>query len=77
VAIHSRKCPAVKQLERFEKQTYFAKGINAGGDDVERTTWSGHLSTDSSRLANLAKVSLDWVLRRVDEFSHCNLVKCA
>jgi len=28
-----KKCPAVKQLDRFEHQLYYRKGINAGSDD--------------------------------------------
>lgn len=30
---HMKKCPAVKQLDRFEHQLYHKKGINAGSDD--------------------------------------------
>ena len=33
VASHIKKCPAVKQLDRFEHQLYHSKGINAGSDD--------------------------------------------
>lgn len=33
VEIHMKKCPAVKQLDRFEHQSYHRKGINAGSDD--------------------------------------------
>jgi hypothetical protein len=28
-----KKCPAVKQLDRFEHLLYHSKGINAGSDD--------------------------------------------
>ncbi|CAM6018850.1 unnamed protein product [Sphagnum balticum] len=65
VAIHSRKCPAVKQLERFEKQTYFAKGINAGGDDSQNK----FLSPGSKRAAVSAMSTADFqdLLRRIEK----------
>ena len=30
VANHVRKCPALRQLSRFENQAYYCKAINAG-----------------------------------------------
>ncbi|CAK9869504.1 unnamed protein product [Sphagnum jensenii] len=75
VAIHSRKCPAVKQLERFEKQTYFAKGINAGetikefGASESVQSQNKFLSPGLKRAAVSAMSTADFqdLLRRIEK----------
>lgn len=41
VASHVKKCPAARQLDRFEHQSYYIKGINAGSDDDADDTLDG------------------------------------
>lgn len=33
--MHVKKCPVAKQLQRFDEQAYFRKGVNAGSDGEE------------------------------------------
>lgn len=53
-----KKCPAVKQLNRFEHQLYHRKGINAGSDDDAEETL-GDVSSDASEKVYSVKVSLN------------------
>lgn len=56
---HMKKCPAVKQLDRFEHQLYHRKGINAGSDDdngaeetLDDVSSERVYSIESQRLSN-------------------------
>ncbi|KAG0564589.1 hypothetical protein KC19_8G123200 [Ceratodon purpureus] len=66
VASHIKKCPAIKQLDRFEHQLYYSKGINAGSDDDADETSDDVCSganekiypVKSQRLANGASLKM-------------------
>jgi hypothetical protein len=49
-----KKCPAVKQLDRFEHQLYHKKGINAGSDDDS----DDDVSSDAPERVYSVKVSV-------------------
>lgn len=57
VANHIKKCPAVKQLDRFEHELYHRKGINAGSDD-DADEISDHVCSGANEKVYPVKVSL-------------------